>query len=70
MEDRVYRAYGTAKYARILTSEEAIRHISDLRLGVAMKIIPGIRVSLLNELMVKIRPAFLSKIFGREMTPP
>jgi protein arginine kinase len=70
VEDRVYRAYGTLKYARLLSSEEAMRLISDLRLGVAMNIIPGIRVSLLNELMVKIRPAFLNKISGQEMMPP
>ena len=70
VEDRVYRAYGTLKYARLLSSEEAMRLISDLRLGVALNIIPGIRVSLLNELMVKIRPAFLNKISGQEMMPP
>jgi protein arginine kinase len=58
------------KYARLLSSEEAMRLISDLRLGVALNIIPGIRVSLLNELMVKIRPAFLNKISGQEMMPP
>ena len=70
IEDRVHRAYGTLKYARILTLEETMRLISDLRLGVALNIISGIGIRLLNELMVKIRPAFLKKISGQEMTPP
>ncbi|HBC92908.1 MAG TPA: protein arginine kinase [Pelotomaculum sp.] len=67
VEDRVYRAYGTLRYARILTSEEAMRLISDLRLGVDLNIITGINPSKLNELMIKIRPAFLYKINGKEL---
>ncbi|BAF58463.1 MAG: protein arginine kinase [Pelotomaculum sp.] len=69
IEDRVFRAFGALKYARILSSEEAMRLFSDLRLGVEMKIISGIPVRLLNELMVKIRPAFITKMAGRELTP-
>lgn len=69
IEDRVYRAYGILKYARILSSEEAMRLFSDLRLGLGLKIISEIPFKLLNELMVKIRPAFLIKMAGREMSP-
>lgn len=68
VEDRVYRAYGTLKYARILTSEEAMRLISDLRLGLDLNIITGIKPSQLNELMIKIRPAFLYKLCGKELS--
>ncbi len=68
MEDRIYRAYGTLKYARILSSEEAMRLFSDLRLGLGLEMISGIPLKLLNELMVKIRPAFLIKLAGREMS--
>lgn len=70
VEDRVYRAYGTLRYARVLTAEEAMRLISDLRLGVDLNIIAGIKPSQLNELMIKIRPAYLFKINGREMPAP
>jgi protein arginine kinase len=70
VEDRVYRAYGTLRYARVLTAEEAMRLISDLRLGVDLKIITGINPSQLNELMIKIRPAFLYKINGKELPAP
>ncbi|MDD4237503.1 MAG: protein arginine kinase [Desulfotomaculaceae bacterium] len=67
VEDRVYRAYGTLRCARLLTSEEAMRLISDLRLGVDLNIIAGIKPSQLNELMIKIRPAFLYKLNGKEL---
>jgi protein arginine kinase len=67
IEDRVYRAYGILKHARILSLEETMRILSDLRLGIEMKIITGVQDKLLNELMVKIRPAFLIKTAGREL---
>lgn len=67
IEDRVYRAYGILKHARILTLEETMRILSDLRLGIEMKIISGVQDKPLNELMVKIRPAFLIKTAGREL---
>jgi protein arginine kinase len=69
IEDRVFRAYGILKNARILSSEEAMRLFSDLRLGVEMNLICGIPTKLLNVLMVRIRPAFLTKLVGRDMTP-
>jgi protein arginine kinase len=68
IEDRVYRAYGILKHARILTLEEAMRKLSDLRLGIELKVILGVQDKLLNELMVKIRPAFLTKTAGRELS--
>jgi protein arginine kinase len=70
VEDRVYRAYGTMRYARVLTLEEAMRLISDLRLGVDLNIIKDINPSQLNELMIKIRPAYLYKLNGKELPAP
>lgn len=69
VEDRVYRAYGILKNSHILSSEEAMRLFSDLRLGIEMNLLSGIPAKLLNELMVRIRPAFLIKMAGREMSP-
>lgn len=68
IEDRVFRAYGILKHARILSSGEAMRLFSDLRLGLGLKIVTGIPLKLLNELMVKTRPAFIIKMAGREMS--
>ena len=69
VQDRVYRAYGILKNAHILTSEEAMRLFSDLRLGMEMNLLTGIPAKLLNVLMVRIQPAFLTKMAGREMPP-
>lgn len=69
VDDRVYRAYGILKNSRILSSEEAMRLFSDLRLGIEMNLLSGIPAKLLNEMMVRIRPAFLVKMVGREMSP-
>lgn len=49
LEDTVYRALGTLKYARMLSSEEFSNLISKLRLGVSMNLI-DIPITLINEL--------------------
>lgn len=69
MEDRVGRAYGVLTNARMITSNEALTHLSDLRLGVDLGIIEDISLSALNELMVAIRPAHLQKRAGNQMDP-
>ena len=67
LEDRVFRAYGTLKHARLLNSEETMKLISDVRLGVDLKIIDDIKPSVLNELLVVTSPAYLIKHAGREL---
>jgi len=67
IEDRVYRSYGILANAYIISSGEAMDHLSNLRLGIDMGILRGIDNRTLNELLVKIRPAFIQKIAGREM---
>lgn len=67
LEDRVGRAYGILSNARIITSNEALALLSDVRLGADMLVIPKIRIYALNELVVAIRPAHLQKKAGREM---
>lgn len=61
LEDRVFRAYGILKYARTLNSEETMKLISDVRLGVDLKIIDDVKPSILNQLLVLARPAYLIK---------
>lgn len=67
LEDRVGRAYGILTNARLMTSNEALGLLSDVRMGADMNIIPGIRIDRLNELVVAIRPAHLQKKAGRAM---
>jgi protein arginine kinase len=69
LEDRVGRAYGLLKHARVMTSEEAMSLFSDLRLGINMGIIKNIPAPLTIELMVLTRPAFLVKVTGKDLSP-
>lgn len=67
IEDRVARAYGLLSNARILTSEEAMRLLSDVRLGIGLGVLPKLDYQTMNELMVAMQPAFLQRSEGREL---
>ncbi len=69
LEDRVGRAYGLLKHARLMSSEEVVRLLSDLRLGIDMGFIKNIPANLVSEMMVLINPAFLIKMAGKDLTP-
>jgi protein arginine kinase len=65
LEDRIWRAYGTLRYARILSGQEALTMLSEVRLGIDLGIINDIPAETFNELLVSTRPNFLQKIAGR-----
>lgn len=69
MEDRIGRAYGILSSARVMTSEEAMKLLSDVRLGIDMNMFPRLSYKTVNELMVAMQPAFLQKAEGRELSP-
>jgi len=57
--DRVCRAYGILKYARIISSKEFLKHFADVRLGIALGIITDITYETLGEIMIGVLPANL-----------
>jgi len=69
LEDRIYRSYGILQHARVVSSEEAMKHLSSLRLGISLGLLKGVSYSLIAELMVLSQPAFLMKVVGRELKP-
>ena len=69
LSDRVFRAYGTLKSARIITSSETIRLLSAIRLGVDMGFIKDIDQRMVNELFILTQPAHLQKIDGKVLSP-
>lgn len=69
LEDSAWRSLGILKNARILSSNECLNLISNIRLGVELGIITGIDSVLLNELMINTQPATLMKREGRELDP-
>jgi len=68
LEDSVYRALGTLKYARILTSEEMMNLLSSVKLGVEMGILENIDPALPITLLIEGQPYSMQKANGR-MTP-
>ncbi|SFR09375.1 protein arginine kinase [Desulfoscipio geothermicus] len=69
LADRVGRSYGTLMHAHMMSSEEAMRRISDVRLGVDLQMITGIAPEQLTELMVMTRPAYLLKQAQGDLSP-
>lgn len=67
MEDKIWRAYGILKNARVLTSDEVMNLLSAIRLGIAMKILEGIEIGLVNDILLLSQPAHLQKYFSQEM---
>ena len=51
LEDRVWRSYGMLKVARLISSEEIMHLLSQVRMGVNLGIINDIEMKTLNELL-------------------
>lgn len=56
IEDTVFRALGTLRYARILPSAELNSLLSHVRMGVSVGLIPDVSIRDLNTVMVLSRP--------------
>lgn len=69
LEDRVSRALGTLRYAKVLTSDEAATCLSNVRLGVALHLIPNISPGHLNECMLLMQPGFIQQSVGSMLQP-
>ncbi len=67
LEDKIWRAYGILKTARLVTSKEAMSLISAVRLGIGLGIITDTNVSALNELFIMIQPMHLQKLHEKAM---
>lgn len=68
-EDRIMRSYGILKYSKILTSEEALKRLSDIRLGINLGIIKDLSEMDVNEMILKIQPGSLQKYAGKLLKP-
>ncbi len=66
IEDKIYRSLGILKYARRITSEEALNLLSTLRMGI--NIIPELSIDRLNRLMIITRPANIQIFVGKALS--
>ena len=65
--DRIFRSHGTLKNARIITSGEAIKLLSAVRLGIDIGLIKDIDLAKVNEMLILSQPAHLQKTSGEEV---
>lgn len=59
LDDRLHRAVGTLRSARLLSIEEAMKLLSRVRLGVHLGRLEGISAETVNRLLLQIQPAHL-----------
>ncbi|KKM26391.1 hypothetical protein LCGC14_1585240 [marine sediment metagenome] len=67
LEDRIWRSYGMLKAARMITSEEILQLLSQVRMGVNLGLINDIEMRTLNELFILTLPGHLQKLQGCEL---
>lgn len=67
LEDEIYRSYGILTNSRKITTEEMVKLMSDVRLGVDMGIIKEISDLKVNKLDILSRSANLQKYFGENL---
>jgi protein arginine kinase len=68
LEDRVMRAYGTLRNARLMSSEEAVTLLSDVRFGIALGLLRGVDETNINRVQSMIGPASIQKARGRTLS--
>lgn len=68
LEDKVFRSYGILKNARMISLNEAMKLISDIKLGIVLDLIKEVNLESLNHLMTKIQIGYLQKHYRSELT--
>jgi len=67
LDDKVYRALGTLRSARLMAGEETLFLLSHLRMGVNLGRVKDVELRTINELFLLTQRAHLQKIQGRKM---
>ncbi len=67
LEDRVHRALAILRAARTIDTDEAMEHLSAVRLGVVLSLLPTLDPKAVNELFVLVQPAHLQKLAKKEL---
>ena len=69
VQDHIGRAAGILTYARIITSKEALTHLSMLRLGADLGIMPAKLLGVCDRLFMETQPAHLQWDAGKKLQP-
>ena len=65
LEDRIFRAYGTLKYARLLTFKEAIENLSLLRMGICQGLIDNPGLEEITDLFFLLKDIHIKKLIKK-----
>ncbi|RJP26867.1 MAG: protein arginine kinase [Candidatus Omnitrophota bacterium] len=68
LEDKIWRAYALLRYAKVISSNEAVELLSSIRFGRNMGILKAPSYEQLNEMLIQVRPAHLQKRAGKQLT--
>jgi protein arginine kinase len=69
VEDRVHRDLGQLQTARLLKTDEAMKRLSNVRMGVCMGLIDTPTLDTVNALFLHIQPAHLRERVGGSLSP-
>ncbi len=67
LDDKVWRALGLLKTARLISSSEAMQYLSHIRMGLHVGRQSAVDLQTLNELFLQIQPAHLQKLHGERL---
>lgn len=67
LEDKIFRSYGILSYNKLISSREAMNHLSNVKLGYEMGLLKNPKLKDLVKLMMNIQPASLQRIMKKEM---
>ncbi|MCT4618535.1 MAG: protein arginine kinase [Marinisporobacter sp.] len=68
LKDQIHRSFGILCNARILNSQECMKLLSNVRLGIDLGILKEMKTDNINEIMVMTQPACLQEIGGKALS--
>ena len=69
VQDTIARSLGILKTALVISHDEALKLLSNVRLGIASGQIRDVETDLIDRLMTAVEPATLSENLGKTLSP-
>lgn len=66
--DGIYRSFGILQYAKLISNDECMKLLSNLRFGIEIGVFENIDFDTINHLMIEVQPATLMKNIGKKLT--
>lgn len=70
VQDRIFRSLGILQNARLLSGKECMSLISHVRMGVSLKLIEGVELDQISNLLIDVQPATLTTNAARSLDAP